>query len=284
MDDKNKGKQAGKPCVLALSAPYSSNASLHQSSARKALPARKLWKSSLLPVWKGRKGKHKNGRTFRRNVPTFSLRPRSSCSVFVYLFWWLQKDSTKAAKFPETTRHWRSPPQLASEVYQSTFSNASDLVDDGNKNDEKNGNLDAKSSNQLFYWNFGWCSKIFVEKVGHHTEIHRNRSLTNLVSSGLLLCTCPAWPQMPAGQVKAPSNMQVPVILMTWGLESFHVIPGYYTIYEYIWCHLDSFIFTFAQTPIPRYSAVLAACGSAGGRNQWHPQGRQHHHQLCKHT
>lgn len=125
MDDKNRGKQAGKPCVLALSAPYSSNASLHQSSARKALPARKLWKSSLLPVWKGRKGKHKNGRTFRRNVPTFSLRPRSSCSVFVYLFWWLQKDSTKAAKFPETTRHWRSPPQLASEVYQSTFSNAS---------------------------------------------------------------------------------------------------------------------------------------------------------------
>ena len=153
MDDKNRGKQAGKPCVLALSAPYSSNASLHQSSARKALPARKLWKSSLLPVWKGRKGKHKNGRTFRRNVPTFSLRPRSSCSVFVYLFWWLQKDSTKAAKFPKTTRHWRSPPQLASEVYQSTFPTL--LLDDGNKNMKKWEQFDGNLQINIFLLKFG---------------------------------------------------------------------------------------------------------------------------------
>ena len=156
------------------------------------------------------------------------------------------------------------------------------MADDG-KNMKKMGtiwcNLQINFSTE-----FGWCSKIFVEKVGHHTSKFIGIATTNLVSSGLLLCTCPAWPQMPAGQVKAPSNRLSRWYWWREGLESFHVIPGYYTIYDVIWIDLYSLLITFAQTPMPRYSAVLAACGSAGGRNQWHPQGRQHHHQLCKHT
>jgi len=71
----------------------------------------------------------------------------------VYLFWWLQKDSTKAAKFPETTRHWRSPPQLASEVYQSTFPTL--LLDDGNKNMKKWEQFDGNLQINIFLLKFG---------------------------------------------------------------------------------------------------------------------------------